>query len=342
MSKKLKGVAVGSGYFSNFHYDAWNRIEAVHIAAICDVDSEKAKNSASKYNVPRVYDDVEQMIEEEKPDFLDIITPPQTHLDIIKIAAKKELNIICQKPLAPSLEDAKKIQEIVKSTGIRFMVHENFRFQPWYREIKKLLSDSKYADQVKGFYFRMRMGDGWQEDAYLNRQPYFREMEKLLIYETGVHFIDTFQFLFGPIKSVYARLDRLNPNIKGEDSGIVFFEFENICKGILDASRYNETEYNNPRYTFGNMKIDTDKGTIQLKEDGEISFKPLGKSVISHPYKHYDYGFCADCVFFTQAHFIDSLINGKSFETDIEYYLSVLKVQEAIYLSSKKHKHIFL
>jgi len=342
MSKKLKGVAVGAGYFSNFHYDAWNRIEEVNLEAICDIDSEKARYIANKYNIPRIYTDLNQMLEKEQPDFFDIITPPQTHLEIIELAAIKGINIICQKPLAPSLSEAKKIQEVVESTGIRFMVHENFRFQPWYREIKKMLGKSEFANQVKGFYFRMRMGDGWQEDAYMNRQPYFREMERLLVYETGVHFIDTFQFLFGPIKSIYAMLDRLNPNIKGEDSGIVFFEFENNLKGIWDASRYHETEFSNPRYTFGDMKIDTDKGTIHLLENGEIFFKPLGKSKIPQPYKHYDHGFCADCVFFTQTHFIDSLINNKSFETDIEYYLKVLKAQEAVYHSSNKKMSVSL
>jgi hypothetical protein len=63
--------------------------------------------------------------------------------------------------------------------------------------------------------FRMRMGDGWGEDAYLARQPYFRKMPRMLVYETGVHFIDTFRFLAGEIERVYCALLRPPPQRLG-------------------------------------------------------------------------------------------------------------------------------
>ena len=69
-------------------------------------------------------------------------------------------------------------------------------------------------------------------DAYLARQPFFREYTRLLVYETGVHFIDTFRFLLGEVTGVYARLRRLNPVIRGEDAGQLLLEFANGATAI--------------------------------------------------------------------------------------------------------------
>ena len=104
------------------------------------------------------------------------------------------------------------------------MVHENFRWQPWYRKIKSIQQAGSIGDFTH-IYFRMRMGDGWSKNAYLDRQPFFRDYPRLLIYETGVHFVDTFRYLMGEILEVYANLRQLNPVIKGEDTGQVFFRF---------------------------------------------------------------------------------------------------------------------
>jgi predicted dehydrogenase len=62
------------------------------------------------------------------------------------------------------------------------MVHENFRFQPWHREIKRLLVQDSIGDRLHSLTFRSRPGDGWGERAYLDRQPYFRDMPRFLIY----------------------------------------------------------------------------------------------------------------------------------------------------------------
>ena len=82
-----------------------------------------------------------------------------------------------------------------------------------------------------------RVGSG----AYLDRQPYFRIMPRLLVFETGVHFVDVFRYLVGEVRQVYAALRRRNAVIAGEDAGLVLFEFDDGATGIWDASRYNES-----------------------------------------------------------------------------------------------------
>ena len=80
--------------------------------------------------------------------------------------------------------------------------------------------------EVYQITFRLRPGDGQGPEAYLERQPYFQTMERFLVHETAIHFIDVFRFLLGEEPStVYASLRRLNPAIKGEDAGLMLFSF---------------------------------------------------------------------------------------------------------------------
>ena len=72
-------------------------------------------------------------------------------------------------------------------------------------------------------------------------------MPKLLVFETGVHFIDTFRYLAGEIDETYALLKRLNPVVKGEDAGLLTFRFANGATGVWDANRYNESNSDDPR-----------------------------------------------------------------------------------------------
>ena len=117
--KKLRGVAVGAGYFSQFQYEAWNRIPEVEITALCNRNADRAGKIMSAYGVQRHYSDFREMIQVERPDFIDVITPPESHLEICSFAAEQGVDIICQKPLAPTYEESKRIVEIVRSKGVR-------------------------------------------------------------------------------------------------------------------------------------------------------------------------------------------------------------------------------
>lgn len=328
-------ACVGAGYFAPFHIEAWHRMTNVELLALCDLDAVKATALAQKYPTTQLFTDVTTMLDTMQPDVLDIITPPATHLALCQKAAERGIHIICQKPLAPTLAEAQQIVALTTKAGVRFMVHENFRFQPWYRKIKVMIAEGRIGDRIHQLYFRMRMGDGWQSDAYLSRQPYFRTMPRLLIYETGIHFIDTFRYLLGEIKSVEAKLRRLNPDIRGEDAALLFFEFKNGAYAVWDANRYNEPNATDARYTFGELVLEGNQGTIRLYANGKITLQRLGEVETVVPYVHERKNFAGDCVFFTQQHFIDCLRKHQPFETNGLAYLKNLEWQEQIYRSSK-------
>lgn len=330
---KLKGVGIGSGYFAGFQYRAWNRIPGVEITAMCNRDRQKAKPIMQECSIASHYTNYLEMIDREKPDFVDIITPPDTHLEMCREAADRGIHIICQKPLAPTHDEAIEIVEYCAKAGVRFMVHENWRFQPWYREIKELINQ-KVTGNVHYMYFRSRMGDGWGENAYIPRQPYFRTYPRLLVFENGIHFIDTYRFLMGEVASVFARTSKINPVIEGEDFAVVNFGFKNGATAVWDANRYNQPNYENPRYTFGEFLVEGTQGSIRLYSNGRITIQKLGEMEEEHPYHHENVEFSGDCVYTTQKHFIDNLRSGEEFETNGHDYLRSLEVQEMIYESA--------
>jgi D-apiose dehydrogenase len=184
-------------------------------------------------------------------------------------------------------------------------------------------------------HFLMRMGDGWGEDAYVARQPFFREYPRLLIYETGVHFIDTFRFLLGDVATVLAETKRLNPAIRGEDAGHVLLKFRNGSTAIWDASRYNESAAENPRFTFGELRIDGTRGHLTMDVESTIRVKRLGQPAVELDYARERKNFAGDCVFFLQRHFVDCMLSGKEFESSGDDYLNNVRIVEAAYESSR-------
>lgn len=332
----LKVICIGAGYFARFQYNAWKRIPETTIVAALNRTPEKLTGIAEEYGIPRVaaLADLEAVLDEEKPDFVDIITPPETHLDLVERIAAKGIHIICQKPVAPSEEESRAVVEAAARHGVRLMIHENWRWQPWYREMKRQL-DANAIGELYSISVRMRMGDGWPEDAYMARQPFFRDYPRLLIYETGVHFLDTFRFLGGEITSIYARLQQRNSAIKGEDAGQVVCGFASGATAVLDASRYNEADTADARYTFGTVRLDGSKGHLELDLDGGLTLKPLGEAARAIDYFHERRDFAGDCVHAIQRHFVDSVLNDTPFESTGEDYLKTVALVEAAYRSAQ-------
>ena len=290
LNRTLRVAGIGAGYFSRFHYEAWKRIPEVELVAVADLEEEKAQETANQFGIGTTYTDYQEMLDREQPDVVDIITQPDSHLALCAEAARRGIHVICQKPLAPSFEEAALIVKTAQDAGIRFMVHENWRWQPWYREIKRLHTQGELGE-IFSLSFCLRTGDGWGQRAYLDRQPYFRTYPRLFVFETGVHFIDTFRFLLGEVETVYAQLRRLNAVIAGEDSAQVILGFKNGASALLDANRYNELDTEAPpRYTFGSMRVDASKASVMLHPDGRLRIKPLGQPAYDHPYTHEDRG----------------------------------------------------
>ena len=341
MTAPLRIAVAGSGYFSQFHYDAWRRISETDLVALASRDTESARERAATFAVPAVFEDVGTMLDAARPDLLDIVTPPETHLDLVREAAGRGIAVICQKPLAPTLEEAVAVVETAERAGIPLVVHENFRFQPWFVRAREMIAQGRLG-QLHGIDFRLRPGDGQGPRAYLDRQPYFQTMPRFLIHETGIHFVDTFRSLMGAVTAVTARLRRLNPAIAGEDAGTIIFEFESGAMGIFDGNRLNDHVAENTRLTMGEMHLEGSGGVLRLDGYGRLWWKPHGGEESPEPYDLPEVGFAGDCVFALQSHVLDHLLQGRPLVNDGRAYLTNMEIVEAIYRSHQTGRRVAL
>jgi len=337
----IRVAAIGTGYFSQYHYDAWSRIPGVMLEAVCTRRNEaKLREVAQRYGVRRTYLDAARMLDEVKPDLVDIITTPESHQEFVTLAAQRGIPAICQKPLAPSLDAARALVATAEAAGSMLVAHENWRFKPWFRETRRLL-DAGRIGAVHSVAFRMRPGDGQGAQAYLGRQPYFQKMPRFLIHETGIHMVDVFRYLVGEVTGVFARLRRLNPHIAGEDAGYVVFDFA-AATGLLDGNRLADFPARNPRLTMGALQVEGLLGTIRLDGDGGLWVKPHGGYEVPHPYQWEDRGYSGDCVYALQAHVIAHLRDGAPVENTAREYLRNVDIEDAIYRSNFEQRWIDL
>ncbi|GAB5446790.1 Gfo/Idh/MocA family protein [Gymnodinialimonas sp.] len=327
----LRVACVGAGYFSRFHYNSWDRMERVELVGSCNRDITKAQDTG----LP-AYDDLATMLAETSPDLLDIILPPVAHAENIRTALGAGIKwIICQKPFCQDVTEAEQIVAEAKARSATIVVHENFRFQPWYRAIKQAL-DAKRVGAVQQVTFRFRPGDGQGPDAYLDRQAYFQQMPKFLVHETAVHWVDTFRFLLGNPTAVYADLRRVNPVIAGEDAGVILFDHANGVRAMFDGNRNLDHAANNLRRTMGIGLIEGTEGTLTLRGDGSVTLRPFGslREETLLPPDTWD-GFGGDCVHALQSHVVSGVLDGRPLENEAEDYLTVIAIEEAIYASAE-------
>ena len=117
----LKGVTVGCGFFSRIQMESWERVEGAKMTAACDLDREKAEKFAADFGLTP-YTDLDEMLDVEKPNFVDIATRPSTHVPLCRTVAAKGVPILCQKPIAETWEEACELASIPQKTGVRMMI----------------------------------------------------------------------------------------------------------------------------------------------------------------------------------------------------------------------------
>ncbi len=331
MSAPLRVACLGAGYFSRFHLDAWRRIEGAQLVAIADIRPDVLEDAG----LPG-FSDAAAMIRETRPDLVDIIVPPAAQAGAISTALDLGVKtIICQKPFCTTLAEAKSMTAAAEEAGSTLIVHENFRFMPWYRRIKQALLAGAIGTPLQAT-FRLRPGDGQGPRAYLDRQPYFQSMQRFLVQETAVHWVDVFRYLFGAPSAVYADLRRINPDIAGEDAGIVVFDHPDGLRAVFDGNRHLDHLSDNLRRTMGEALFEGTEGSLALFGDGRVEHRAFGATAgdIILPADTWD-GFGGDCVHALQSHVIAALAAGTPPENTARDYLEVLRIRDAIYASAK-------
>jgi D-apiose dehydrogenase len=297
----IRGALIGCGYASRFQLKAWSQIEDVEIVAVSSRNQDQAQARATEFSIPAFYTDYRQMLDDEMLDFIDIATPPSVHLEMVKASAERGLHVLCQKPIAETLSELREMIQICEDSGVNFTVNENGRFQPWFRKMKSLIEAGAIGHPFySNFTSRWR---GALEDPPFQDQPFFATMPRLIIYELGVHFLDTLRYLFGEANSVFARKARISPAIQGEDLAIITLDMDDLL-AVVDLSWASLPAKENAKsITWGEVVIEGDAGTLSLTMDGHLHLHTMTRQqIFAFPDHSEVLGYQN-----AQQHFIDSL-----------------------------------
>jgi len=128
----------GCGWISPFQLDGWRLIPGVEIVGVCDLRLERARQLSERYDIPWAGDSATHLLEDCRPDILDIATTPASHKKITLEALSRRVHVLCQKPVAPAVEDAQEMIDAAEKAAVTFYVNEMLRFCPWFRKTREL------------------------------------------------------------------------------------------------------------------------------------------------------------------------------------------------------------
>lgn len=339
----IRVAVAGLGYFSQFHLAAWAACPDARLVGVCDTQADLARQTAAEHGATGDTD-LARLLARTGADIVDIVAPPPAHAALIDAALAPGRIVICQKPFCTSITQAEGVIGRAAAAGTTIVIHENFRFQPWYRAVKSFL-DAGHMGPVYGARFALRPGDGRGPRAYLDRQPAFQTMPRLLIHETAVHFIDLFRWLLGDITSVYADLRRLNPAIAGEDAGLMLLHHASGAQSQFDGNRLADHAARNPRRTMGEFELTGEAGTLSVDGDGMIRFRAFGAQIWADiptgaPVDEDSFG--GGCVAALIAHVVRAVTSGTPLENQAGDYLPVMRAVAAAYQSAASGQRIAL
>jgi D-apiose dehydrogenase len=338
--QKFRGALIGCGFFAINHLHGWRDAKGVEIVAICDRSPERLKIAGDQFNISARYTDAAEMLTHEKLDFVDIATTAPTHRMLAELAASHGIAVICQKPFAPTLDDAKAIVAACDKAGVALMVHENFRWQSPIQKVKAILNAGEIGEV---FWGRVSFRSAY--DVF-SGQPYLAEGERFIVEDLGIHALDVARFLFGDASNVGAKIKRVNPKIKGEDVATMLLDHGAGVTSVVDCSYATQNEQELFPQTL--LEIDGTKGTLRLGANYQLTVTASGKTRHADvsppvlPWASKPWHNIQESVALIEQHWVDCLKAKREAETSGRDNLKTFALVEAVYQSAQENRIVHL
>ncbi|MBX2853940.1 MAG: Gfo/Idh/MocA family oxidoreductase [Rhodobacteraceae bacterium] len=329
------GALIGCGFFAENHLHAWRDVAGAEISAICDRDPERLRIVGEMFGIDRRYADAEQMLTDGSFDFVDIATTVASHRPLVELVAQSGAHIICQKPFADSMTDARAMVAAANAAGLSLMVHENFRWQSAIRAAKALIDDGSIGEP---FWGRVSFRSAY--DVYA-AQPYLATDDKFIIQDLGIHLLDIARFLFGDVAALSASTRRVNPKIRAEDVATMLLHHKSGLASMVDCSYATQLPEESFPQTL--LEIDGEKGTLRLSVGYRLTLtdqqgtREIDVSPPLLPWAERPWHNIQESVFAIQQHFVEQLEKGGVTETSGADNLKTLELVYGAYESAADH-----
>jgi predicted dehydrogenase len=329
----LRCGLIGCGFFAANHLNAWAEVPGAEIVALCDRDEGRLAETAAAFRVGQTYADAAEMLRRAELDFVDIATTVPSHRPLVELAAGAGVHMICQKPLAGSMADARAMVAAADAAGRTLMVHENFR---WQSAIRRAAAELAAGAIGAPFWGRVSFRSGF--DVYA-AQPYLATDARFIIQDLGIHILDVARFLFGDVASIAATTARVNPRIRGEDVATMLLQHAGGVTSVVDCSYATRLPVENFPQTL--LEVDGSAGTLRLDAgyrltvSGPGGVRALDVAPPLLPWAERPWHNIQESVLLIQRHFVDCIRSGREPETSGADNVKTLALVHAAYASAE-------
>lgn len=260
---KIKYGLIGCGRISVNHIQAFlNNKDNLELVALCDIVPEKAQLLLNQFGIKdevKIYADYKKMISEETFDLISIATESGKHAEISINCLNKKINVIVEKPMALSINDADKMIKAAKTNNVKICVSHQNRFNKSIQKLREAYESNKFGkilygtahirwNRNKEYYDQAKWRGTWEQDggALMNQ---------------CIHNIDLLRWMMGSeVDEVFAYTANLNhPYIAGEDTGLALVKFKNGSYGVIEGTvNIYPQNYEETLYIFG------ERGTVKV------------------------------------------------------------------------------
>ncbi len=337
---KVRFGLVGCGVIARFHARAIEATPDAELTAVFDANTAYAESFAQEMGV-RAYATIEELAQSGDVDAVCICTPSGLHTRQAVLMMRHNKHIVVEKPMSLNLADADLLIETARQTEVKVCVISQFRFTPAVVAVREAVAQGAFGKIVSASlsmqYFRSE--EYYKSGAW--RGTWAMDGGGALINQ-GIHGIDVFRSLMGPVKSIYALTRTQTRPVEVEDSAAAVLEFENGAIGTIEASTTCFPGY--PR----RIAIYGDKGSVILEEDSILRWDlpipthlPVGekaKNVASSDPKAIDVTGHTNQI----KNFVGAILHGEPLLSDAPTGRLPLEIILGIYESSKTGKRVEL
>lgn len=275
---KIYNIAIlGCGKVAHLHAKAIENLPNAKLVGVWSRTTKTAQNFAVQYNIP-FYTEISKLVQHEKVDLVIVCTPHPFHLEPTKEAAKAGANILVEKPLASTLEDADAIIEICHATEVKLGVISQRRWYEPVKRVKEAIDAGKIGKPVFGTINML----GWRDKAYYNADEW-RGTWKLegggVLVNQAPHQLDILLWYMGEIDEVYGHWQNLNhPYIEVEDTAVAIVKFKNGGIGNIIVSNSEKPGI------YGKVHVHGENGaSVGVQTDGGAMFIAGMSNILEPP-----------------------------------------------------------
>lgn len=265
LMEKLRFAIIGCGRISYKHVEALVRnTDEAELVAVCDSIYSLADGKRLEYEKSisgahvNVYTDYKEMLDRENIDVVTIATESGYHPEIAAYCMKHKKHVICEKPMALSIEDADMMIKTAKSEGVKLCVCHQNRFNPPVQRLREAIEEGRFGRLINGTARIL-----WNRNMNYYLQAPWRGTWKLdggTLMNQCIHNIDLLQWMMGgEVDTVYSQCGTFLRDIEGEDFGVIVIRFRNGSIGIVEGSA---CVY--PKNLKETLDIFGEKGTVSI------------------------------------------------------------------------------